>query len=67
MAFAAWLKWRLSWLCSDVEEEEKDAKITARQAQNRLRVLRLMVPLLMLVGMGLLVFAARNWVHRLPF
>ena len=53
LGFAVWFQWKLSWLRSDVEEAEKEEKITAKQARTRLRILRSLGPVLMALGMAL--------------
>jgi hypothetical protein len=57
LGFAVWFQWKLSWLCSDVEEAEKEEKITAEQARSRLRILRSLGPLLMALGVALVAAA----------
>ena len=61
---AGWLQWQLTWLCSDVEEAEKDAKITAAQAKSRMWVLRMAGPVLMALGVILIVLAAIGYFRR---
>lgn len=58
VGLAGWLHWRLTWLLSDVEEEEKDSKITAEQAKSRQWLLKAATPVLMAVGVVLLAIAA---------
>jgi len=66
MGLAGWLQWRLTWLSSDVEEEAKDGKITAEQAEYRLRMLRRTGPLLMGFGVLIVLLAVALYMVELP-
>ena len=53
-----WLRWRLSWYCSDAEEAAKDGKITTAAARRRIQWLTWGTPALTMAGLLLLIFAA---------
>lgn len=62
-----WLRWRFSQICSDLEEDAKDAKITVSQAKTRMRVISVIGPLLLVLGVILLVWALGTQLGRLQF
>lgn len=66
MAFAGWLQWRISWHASDIEDDEKEGKITAMQARYRLKFLGTTGPVLMAFGAATLLLAAIDWFYGLP-
>lgn len=62
---AGWIRWRISWLDSDVEEAVKDGKLTQGQAEMRAWMVQLATPVLMLIGLALLGMAVAGYTAKL--
>ena len=65
MLAGGWIRWHLSWLRSDAEEDVKDSKITSEQAERRIRRLNFYSPALVFGGVALLAIVMLQ-LARLP-
>jgi nitrate reductase gamma subunit len=64
MLCGAWWRWNQSWRQSDIEEAEKDEKITGEEARRRLWWIGRMPALMVLFGMVLVFLAVNNLLRR---
>jgi threonine/homoserine/homoserine lactone efflux protein len=64
MLCGAWWRWNQSWRQSDIEEAEKDEKITREEARRRLWWAGQMPAVMVLLGLVLVTVAANNLLRR---
>jgi hypothetical protein len=58
MLGGAWIRWDLAWRQSDIEEDEKDGKISKEVARRRIRLVTLLPTLLIGLGIVMVLVAA---------